>query len=211
MNATVIGVILQLVRLSDHRITSLFNFVSVLVVSSSNNMIPFLVDEENTLLCYISVDYRRSDVAYQDPLYRIYFQETLKIHESITNFIFDESFNLDRVHEYSLTGRYRQEYFRETDGGDATRSIDYYNHLFQRVQSYDLVSFDSFFWTSPATIQFFDTAEEPIRSDSRFLHDYSVQQRWVSFKDYLVVKVQESKDPCGFGSLSGALTLQGVS
>lgn len=160
-------------------------------------------------MCFITVNHpdillimeKEREGRVLDPLFSTYFQETLKIHETVNNFLFNEYYENNRLADYSLIMRYRQEYFEENPGEDATRSIDHYTHLINRLRDYDMRIMNSFFWTSPGTNNFFENAEEPISSDSRFLHDYSTYEGWMSLKNYLTEKLNSNKDPCKFDSM----------
>jgi hypothetical protein len=166
----------------------------------TQKLIPFLVDKENNAMCFITVNRKENPLSLSKPAqFSTSLQETLKIHNSVNSFLFDEHFQAD-VRPFSIVSRYRQEYFHETDGGDASRSIDHYSRVLQRMRSYEMDTFDSFFWTSPETVDFFQNPPESIATDSRFLSDYSTHRNWISLREFLANKLQNDKDPCKFSS-----------
>jgi hypothetical protein len=163
-------------------------------------LIPFLVDKGNNVMCFITVSRKEKPLSRSKTAqFSVPLQETLKIHNSVNSFLFDEHFQAD-VTAFSIVSRYRQEYFHETDGGNASRSIDHYSRVLQRMRSYEMDTFDSFFWTSPETAEFFENPPESIATDSRFLSDYSTHRNWVSLREFLANKLQSENDPCKFSS-----------
>jgi transcriptional regulator of heat shock response len=162
-------------------------------------IIPFLVDQSNNMMCFITSkqkqlisryfssdhNHDRNDIVE----FSSYFQETLKIHDSVHSLLFDSSGEEEKdnfLSSYFLTVRYRQEYFNEIQGNDARNSIDFYsNYLIPSITSYSMEAFNHFFWTSKETEDFFNRMEEPTRSNSLFLEDQERYSNWKHLESYL--------------------------
>lgn len=155
-------------------------------------------------MCFVSYNQPQLLERYgQSTVFTSYFQETLKIHDSVMNFIFDEYYEENEFLNYFLVIRYRPEFFHESfdNPNQHQRSIEYYQQLLLKLQSYEFNSYETFFWTSNVTVDYFENNR---RSDSRFLMDYSRHRGWKDAHDYINEQMAlhpENKDPCSFSHL----------
>ena len=81
-------------------------------------MLPILVDIDMDAMCFLSVNQSLTLENYDDISFSTYFQETLKIHNSLNGFLFDRDLENYQVDEFLLSLRYRSEFFGEAVGDD---------------------------------------------------------------------------------------------
>jgi hypothetical protein len=178
---------------------SLFSFLARNHRDDLTAIIPFLVDQDNNIMCFITSKQKQLISRYfssdhnhdhNDNIeFSTYFQETLKIHDSVNSLLFDSSGEEEQenfLSNYFLSIRYRQEYFNEIQGNNGRNSIDFYsNYLIPSITSYSMEAFNHFFWTSKETEDFFNTMDEPTRSNSLFLEDKERYNNWKHIESYL--------------------------
>lgn len=185
------------------------------MLSENGALIPFLIDQLENIMCFIVYNPEKFEGFSNDQAqFKAYFQEALKVHDSVSNFIFDQNYESELFLNFQLVARYRQEFFNEKPYEDASRSNKYYAEMLSKLKLYDLTSFKNFFWTSNDTTNYFENVPEPKRSSSEFLIDYSRHRGWKDIHDNLqqmVSQQSDNQDICSFSNVMDFSELSEVS
>jgi hypothetical protein len=129
---------------------------------------------------------------------------SLKIHDSVLNF--EDMFFVDRNKTWSpkalpldLTVMFVNQTFNSSDA-----SQSHFSRIIQDLSSYDLKSFDAFFWTSHFAETYFKTAPEAVKNSAEFQADLVRRAEWLAIStnfNRTVVPVS-AQDPCAFKTIS---------
>ena len=173
-----------------------------------------LVDEENDIMCFMTVRTQPYEPEHWHRLRWMNFPEALKMHDSIYNTIHTQS--LDPSFEF-LEVSFRQEAFNaEPDFYDP--AIDYYfKSNFSTIFEYNKMVMNNFFWTSTDTTHFFESAS----TDTAHLNeDKQRHLEWVKMFDQVMeahenadraYEYEDNADVCKFDSLYELTEYQPVS
>lgn len=169
------------------------------------DLIPMLVDEENDIMCFMTVRTTETEPEHWHRLAWINFPPPLKLHDSIYNTVHTQT--LDPTIEF-LDVNFRQEaFFAEIDFYD--HDIDqYFRSNFTSIFDYKKLVMNNFFWTASDTERFFESVGE-MSPNLKLLEDRATHLEWTKSLEAVIeehdhesrVYAYESNDVCSFDLL----------
>ncbi len=135
-----------------------------------------LVDEEDNVMCFMTVRTTESEPENWSRLSWTNFPEGLKIHDSIYDSVHSQK--LDPTFEFMEVSFRQEAFFAESDAYDS--EIDqYFQPNLTKIFEYDDAVANDFFWTSADSKSFFEPAQDPNASSS-FKKDADRSNVWVA-------------------------------